>query len=170
MWEPDDLRWFEGLDLRSEPLCRAWIEVDRETSPMDMGEGPWRRLFAAYVKGGRFEGPRLRGRVMPGGGDWPDVSRGDAAMQAVNARVVWRTDDGAWLYLAYGGRIVVSPAVRARIAQEGAERVPASAYYFRAMPVFETADPRYAWLNERVCVAVGRLTATGVAYGVHAIL
>lgn len=164
----EDDHWFADLDLKSRPLCRAWIDVD-PASPLDMGEGPWRRLFAAYVKGGSFEGEAMRGEVLPGGGDWPTLSRGENNVQSLDTRVVWRTHDGAYLYLAYGGRISVPPAASQRIAAEGAANVPASAYYFRSLPVFETADPRYAWLNDIVCVAVGRLTTTGIAYQLHVI-
>jgi hypothetical protein len=153
---PDDPAWFDGLALTSRP--------------MDLGAGPWRRLMAAYVRGGGFEGERLRGEVLPGGGDWPMLSNEATPAQAVNTRVVWRTHDGAYLYLAYGGRIVVPAEARLRIAEAGAANVPASSYYFRALPTFETADPRYAWLNRIVCVAVGRLTATGVAYAVYEVL
>lgn len=160
-----DEHWFDPLELKVEPLCRAMIDVDPQ-SPMALGETPWRRPFAAYIKQGWFEGPRLRGRVLPGGGDWPTLSK--TGTQAVDARVVWQTDDGALLYLAYGGRIAVPLELQAELADPvRGPAVDPRRYYFRTAPMFETADPRYAWLNDILCIAVGRRTAGGIAYQIY---
>jgi hypothetical protein len=35
------------------------------------------------------------------------------------------------------------------------ETVDPALYYMRTTPVFETGDPRYAWLNRIVCIATG---------------
>ena len=48
--------------------------------------------------------------------------------------------------------------------------VPHSDYYIRIAPVFETADPRYAWLNGVLAVGCGHRTATGIRHSVFAIL
>jgi hypothetical protein len=51
---------------------------------------------------------------------------------------------------------------QARIARRLAagEPVDPSLYYMRTTPRFETAAPRYAWLNRTICVAAGaRLAA-----------
>ena len=54
--------------LRSEFLCSLTGLV---ASPRDIGTTPrgTRRFYPAI--GGSFEGPRLRGEVLPDGGDWP---------------------------------------------------------------------------------------------------
>src|SRR5687768_18302368 len=44
------------------------------------------------VKGGRFEGPRFRGAMLPGGGDW--VSLGADGISRMDVRATMRTHDG----------------------------------------------------------------------------
>jgi hypothetical protein len=46
------------------------LVLDVETQPQRPGNGPAgeRQIFA--VTGGHFDGPRLRGTVLLGGGDW----------------------------------------------------------------------------------------------------
>ena len=45
------------------------------------------------VAGGRFEGPKLRGIVLPGGADWI-IGRPDGST-SLDMRIVLETDDGA---------------------------------------------------------------------------
>src|ERR1700730_9600262 len=49
-----------------------------------------RRYYSAI--GGSFEGPRLRGEVLPDGGDWL-LTRPDGVLQQ-DARITLKTDDG----------------------------------------------------------------------------
>lgn len=42
-----------------------------------------------------------------------------------------------------------------------------SEYYFTVSPNFETADFRYAWLNDIIVVGVGRMLPGGVAYNMY---
>jgi hypothetical protein len=144
------------LPLTSRPLFELGIEVER-------------RLAAgartiAHIRGGRFAGARLRGRLLPGGGDW--LVRLDPETQALDVRICLETDDGALIYAAYPGRLVIPAELRAQSAAARAAADPAGTY-LRALLTFETAEPRYAWLNRIVAVGVGRLTAAGVAYSVH---
>jgi len=44
-----------------------------------------------------------------------------------------------------------------------------SGYYARILPLFETADPRYQWLNAIVAVGCGRRIAGGIRYTVFEI-
>ena len=103
------------------------------------------------MKGGTFEGPRLKGEVLPGGGDCL-VFRPDGAGE-LDVRATLRTDDGHLIYTYYRGIIQASPEVTQRVAQ--GESVDRSEYYFRTAPVYETASEKYSWLNRIVAVAVG---------------
>jgi hypothetical protein len=58
--------------------------------------------------------------------------------------------------------------VMARLAK--GESVDPASYYFRTAPVFETAAPRYDWLNRIVSVATGRREASGPVYEVYEVL
>ncbi|OQR61682.1 hypothetical protein B6E66_23240 [Streptomyces maremycinicus] len=132
---------------------------------LDIGEGPLGRRVYFGAAGGTFEGPRLRGEVLPGGGDWT-LFRPDGVM-ALDVRLTLRTHDGDLLHMTYGGRWVTRLESRSDVA-DGAKRHetdPAS-YYFRTNPLFETGAPRYAWLNDIVCVGSGYLIEGGVAYRV----
>jgi len=43
------------------------LECDMD-SFRSIGPGPWGNRSTVIFKGGRFEGPRLRGEILPGGG------------------------------------------------------------------------------------------------------
>jgi hypothetical protein len=50
------------------------------------------------------------------------------------------------------------------------EAVDPSLYYFRSTPVFETASPKYDWLNRIISVGTGRREPSGPIYEVFEIL
>jgi hypothetical protein len=147
-------------------LCEASIVLDAE-APIALGASPWRNRRVSDIAGGRFAGPQLAGVVRRSGADWSEG--GQAAdggiATAIDVRSLWQTDDGALIYVTYQGRLVVSAAVAPAFRDPAAlASLQASDYYFRILPVFETAAQRYAWLNEVVAVGVGRRTADGVVY------
>ena len=161
---------FDFPALASEPLCVADFLV--EGAIMPLGQSPWTSRRVGYVTGGRFEGPKLSGEILPGGGNWStsgEIAPGEAA-GTFDARVIWKTDDGAMIYVTYTGRSVVSEAVSAAFRDaDPADQPPASAYYIRIAPVFETAAPRYAWLNGVLAVGCGHRTSTGIRHSIFAI-
>jgi hypothetical protein len=124
-----------------------------------------RRVFT--VSGGQFLGDQLRGEVLPqAGSDLLLVRAGGSYQQDV--RLILRTDDGALILMTYRGVRHASPEVSARIAR--GERVAPSDYYLRTTPFFETASPKYAWLNKIVSVGIGERQPDGVSYEVFEIL
>lgn len=149
---------FVPLSLHTELLMHAEAYVD---TPLEVGN---RRI--AYVTGGAFEGPKLKGKILPGGGDWI-TARQDGSM-ALDIRACMETDDGALIYTAYPGRVVISPELMAEAEDRaGLAGIDPSRYYFRTLPTYETGAEKYAWLNNIVAVGVGRLTERGVAYSVY---
>ena len=110
---------------------------------MPLGE---RRIIP--ITGGRVEGERLRGDVLPGGADWQVVRPDGAAV--LEARYCVRATDGALIFVENKGLRAGPPEVLARLAR--GEPVAPGEYYFRTTPRFETAAPRYAWLNDIVAV------------------
>ena len=105
------------------------------------------------VTGGTFEGPRLRGVALDGGGDWV-IRRPDGANE-LNVRVTLQTDDDELIYLWYRG-IIFTP--------EGGET------YWRTTPVFETASEKYGWLNRIIAVGVGQPTPGKAAYRIFQVI
>ena len=149
----------------TRPSLELLYEVSMDVEAHDVGPTPGGHRRIVVVKGGRFEGPRLRGDVLPGGGDWV-LERSDGSRQ-LDVRITLRTDDGQLIYAAYGGIFHGAPDVMRRIL--AGEPVEPSDYYFRVSPRFETASERYGWLNRIVAIGVGRRTRTQVAYTVYAV-
>jgi len=162
---------FDFPTLASEPLCVADFHVGGAIMPL--GQSPWTSRRVGYVTGGSFEGPRLSGEILPGGGNWStsgEMVPGQTA-GTFDARVLFRTHDGAMIYVTYTGRSVIGDDVSAAFRDPArADLVPASDYYIRIAPVFETADPSYAWLNGVLAVGCGHRTSTGIRHSIFAIL
>jgi hypothetical protein len=136
-------------------------------SPRDIGTTPrgTRRYYPAI--GGSFEGPRLRGEVLPDGGDRLLI-RPDGVLEQ-DVRITLKTDDDAFIFVRYVGMRHGPSKVMARLMQ--GERVDPSEYYFRVAPMFETGAERYAWLNNILAVGVGeRLPPNMVRYSIFEIL
>ena len=150
--------------LQAEFLCD--LNADLE-APQLIGTTPRGTRRIVYVKGGTFEGPKLKGTVLPGGGDWVLV-RPDGASE-LDVRGTLQTDDGEFIYVHYHGIFDAPPDILQRFRQ-GERDIDPSLYYFRTSPVFETGSDKYGWLNRIVTVGVGRRTPTGVAYRIYAVL
>ncbi|MEV0028938.1 DUF3237 domain-containing protein [Nocardia sp. NPDC050793] len=144
------------------------IAVDLDPR-LNIGDGPFGKRILFGAAGGSFEGPELRGEVLPGGGDWA-LFRSDGGM-SVDVRLTLRTHDGALVYMSYGGRWIVPAELREDIADPVKSRqVDPARYYFRTTPMFETGAKQYAWLNDIVCVGSGYLIEGGVAYQVSRVI
>lgn len=150
--------------LKAEFLFETNADLE---APLDIGPTPRGTRRVIYVKGGTFAGPRVKGDVLSGGGDWLLV-RADGAYE-LDIRGTLRTDDGHLIYAHYRGIIYAPPAIMQRL-RHGDRDLDPSEYYFRTTPVFETGSDKYAWLNVIVAVGIGRRTSTGVAYKMYAIL
>jgi hypothetical protein len=152
--------------LTSRPLCVVDIRLDDE-APLVLGKSPFRNRRVSYIAGGTVTGERLRGEVLPGGGDWSELGPGPdgAALTLIDVRSIWKTHDGALIHVTYGGRLVIPADVLGAFRDPAqVEGLAEGSYYFRIQPTFETADARYGWLNALVAVGVGRRTAKGVRY------
>ena len=129
-------------------LYTSSVELD---PPMVVGGTPYGERRIIPIKGGAFAGPRLSGKILPGGADW-QVIRTDGAAE-LEARYTLQTDDGALIYVLNQGIRSGSKEVMGRLAR--GEKVHASEYYFRTRPVFETGAPKYQWLHRILAVATG---------------
>src|SRR5579862_6987592 len=134
--------------------------------PQRIGAVPHGTRATAPISSGHFEGPRLRGRVLPGGGDWT-LLRADGVLE-LDLRITLETDDGALISLASFGLRHGPPEVIAALGR--GESVDPATYYFRTTPRFETAHPKYVFLNRIVAVASGDRRAEGPIYTIHEVL
>ncbi len=135
------------------------MHVDVTLEPIrDLGETPLGRRRIIGITGGSFSGPRLQGRILPGGADW-QVIRSDG-VACLDARYTLETVDGALIYVNNQGYRHGPKDVIERLARSG--EVDPALYYMRTTPWFETAARAYAWLNRSVCVATGARRAAMV--------
>ncbi len=140
--------------------------ADIEEPQQGVGAGPFGHRMIARVMGGRVEGPRVNGEVLPGGGDWALID--DENTLRLDARITLRTDDGALIFGCYRG--VITPIDPATVIKVISGEAQPGEFYYRTTPSFETGDGRYAWLNTMVCVGVGNLSRSGVSYDVFGVL
>ena len=126
--------------------------------------GAYRRV--GVVPSGLFEGERLSGEVLDGGSDWQNV-RSDGST-TLDVRLVLQTKDNALIGMTYRGIRQGPPDVIGRL--EKGEVVDPASYYFRTAPLFETAAPQYAWLNNVVAIGIGHRFADGPVYSVFEVL
>ena len=154
------------LDALPEPKFEFLFGMSLEVEKPDhIGPTPLGKRRVIGVRSGSFSGPRLEGRVLPGGSDWIVVRRDGVLIQDV--RLVLETDDGHDLLMSYRGMRHGPQATMERL--DRGEDVDPSEYYFRTVPIFEAPDGEYDWLNKLVAFAVGRRLPTGVIYSVYSL-
>jgi len=133
--------------------------------PQKLGEVPHGQRLIAPIARGSFEGERLRGRVLPGGGDWTLLRR-DGVLE-LDLRVTLETDDGALIHMSSFGLRHGPPDVLAALAR--GEVVDPSSYYFRTTPRFETAHTKYTFVNRLLAASIGDRRAAGPIYTIFEI-
>ncbi|HZU79565.1 MAG TPA: DUF3237 domain-containing protein, partial [Acidimicrobiales bacterium] len=132
--------------------------------PLFIPGGPYGTRVVAPASGGTVRGERLRGELVGGGGDW--ILIGADGWARIDVRIHIATDDGALLYMSYGGVLEMNDAVMAAVLERGRE-TGFGEQYFWSTPRIETGDERYAWATQTVFLARGRITGNGVAYEVY---
>ena len=136
--------------MRSRPLMTLRLN----TAPVqNLGAGPHGTRLTFPITGGTFEGDRLRGKVLPGGADWV-IKRSDGVLE-LDLRITLETDDGALVHMTFEG-------IRDDAAPGGT--------YFRTLPRFETADPKYSFLNRLLAVGTGEIQGSGPVHVIEEIL
>jgi hypothetical protein len=150
-------------DVRTRPLFVMRLDV-RPLQIIGPTPGAYRRI--GVVPGGIFEGERLSGQVLEGGSDWQNV-RSDGST-TLDVRLVLKTTDDALIGMTYRGIRQGAPDVIARL--EKGEAVDPADYYFRIAPLFETAAPPCAWLNNVIAIGIGYRHADGPTYSIFEVL
>lgn len=149
-------------EIRTEFLFTIALEVQGFT----LGDTPYgsRRIFR--FDSGNFEGPKLRGIVLPGGGG-SALTRHDDVLE-IEARVTLETSENqqismSWKGFRHGPKEVIDRVNRGEI-------VDPATYYFRTTPYFETASEKYAWMNRICSIATGSRTASARTIQVFQVL
>ena len=142
-----------------EPGFEFCFELRVEVAgALSIGGGePGEGLHFAPITGGAFEGPRLAGRILSGGGDWWKADGltvkldaryvieaslsgglGEAAAIDVVNRGIWRTDEASFERMLAG------------------EHVDERDLYYRTAFVFQTEHPELQWLTESQFIGYAR--------------
>jgi hypothetical protein len=119
--------------------------------PIDIGETPHGMRRIIPLLGGTFSGPRLNGRMLPGGADF-QYWRSDGCTE-IHARYVLETNTGALIYVENTGVRHGPPAAMERLAR-GLPVDPAL-IYFRTVACFETSAPELSWLTRGIFLGSG---------------
>jgi muconolactone delta-isomerase len=129
--------------------------------PLDFGDVAQSHRRIVPQTGGRFTGPEINGKLLPGASaDWQILMSDGTAFADI--RYTLQTDGGDLLYVQSRGVRHGSAEVLARLAR--GQDVDASEYTFRTSTQIETAAPQLEWLNKGVFISVGGRQATGVIY------
>ena len=138
--------------------------IHAELAPMlHFGRTPYGERRVIGILGGSVRGPKLNGRVLPGGADW-QIVRGDGVAD-IQARYTIESEAGARILVSSEGLRHGPPEVMERLAR--GDNVDPALYYFRTTMRFETADPAVDWLNRILALARGQREANAVRLEVY---
>ncbi len=133
---------------------------------LPLGKTPAGERRIINILGGRVEGPRLAGQILPGGADW-QLIRADGAAD-IQARYTIKSDQGGLVLVSSDGLRHGPPDVLARLAR--GEAVDPALYFFRTLMRFETADPALDWMNRILAIAHGARLPNAVTLEVFEVL
>ena len=96
-------------------------------APTELGQVPRGRRRIIPILGGTFEGPGIRGKVVPGGADW-QIVRADGLAE-LDTRYLLQTDSGQLIYIQNAGIRHAPPDVTKKLL--AGEAVDPSQVYFK---------------------------------------
>jgi uncharacterized protein DUF3237 len=158
-------REFSGCPL-AEIKTEFLFTIDLDFAIFVLGETPYGVRRIARLNSGSFEGPRLKGTVLPGGGSWSLV-RHDGVLD-IEVRLILETNDKHQIYMHWKGLRHVPKDVIDRLRRN--ETVDPTTYYFRVTPYFETSSQEYGWLNRICAVATGSVATNARTLDVFQVL
>lgn len=123
-------------------VFEAYVTIGAAETP---GPTPFGSRNRIPITGGHFQGPKIKGTVLPGGADWQLV-RNDGAVN-LEADYMLQADDGTLIH-------VHNHAVAAE-------------KYLRCAPVFEAPIGKHDWLNKAIFVGTVTVVPKGDAVRVR---
>src|SRR5690606_4680090 len=149
-------------DNRMEPRFEFAFETRLQLAPRLRLDNPpvGGARLSVPVLGGEFEGPRLRGKVLDHGGEFPHVRT--ICMFSCDAMYFTPQEDGRLIYIQNRGYRHGPPDVMDKLYRlPPGETVDPCLYYFRCTPTFETPPGKHDWLTRHDFVGIGARLETG---------
>ena len=135
----------QTTQISTEYLMTVYIPTERKA--IDSG-----LTVVNILPGGWVKGPRISGKIIPPGGDW--IRTMPSGALRLDVRLTIETDDGAQIYMTYGGVVVGSKEAGEALAR-GDVLNDKGMPYFITTPQFQTSAEKYNWMNQ--IQAVGKM-------------
>ena len=136
-----------------EPELEFAFEIRATVAePQDFGLMDHGRRRVVEITGGTFEGPRIKGRIVPGGADWQSIQ--PDGFSRLDTRYALETDQGQLIYVQNFGLRHAPPEVMAQL--NAGETVDPDLIYFRTVPTFEASAAELKWLERSVFIGIGQ--------------
>jgi hypothetical protein len=120
------------------PLGTMDIELGE---PVIVGDGPKGSRMVVDVLSVKLRGERVQAELATNdAADWLTISD-NGKLGALDVRLTLKTEDGAFIYVEYSGRMDMEAGLIA------------------VAPTFQTGSPDYSWLNRIQAVAAGSVNA-----------
>lgn len=128
--------------IELHPLAKIEVQL---AEPVMVGGGPKGARMVIDVPSAKMTGERINAELATNdAADWATFSE-DGKLAALDVRLTLKTDDGAYIYVEYTGRMNAETGLIA------------------VAPTFETGSEKYAWLNGVQAVSAGQVdTETGL--------
>ncbi|MGZ3366401.1 MAG: DUF3237 domain-containing protein [Caulobacteraceae bacterium] len=136
-------------------------------APIEQGSWDNQRHRTIPITGGIVEGPRFKGKVLPGGADWQTLRVSDGNTK-IFARYTLQHEDGTFVTVTNPGVRRGPAEVMARLA--AGEVVDPASYYFRASPQMEAPPGPHGWLEQNTFVCVGKRWPDAVDLDMYVVL
>jgi hypothetical protein len=138
-------------EIQTPGLVHVADLVVRIAEPIEIGRisGNLRRMIP--IAGGEALGPRIRGKVLPGGADY-QIMRADGITD-LHARYLIETGDRQLIYVENSGVRYGPPQLMEKLRR--GEVVDPALIYFRTTPRFETGAPGCEWLMRNLFLCSG---------------
>ena len=139
-----------------EHVCDLAVTI---APPVEVGQTVTGLRRMIPITGGTLQGPRLKGKVLPGGADFQLILAGGTQAH-LDARYVIELDDGTRVFVQNSALRFASLENSQRILR--GEPVNPADIYFRCQPRLEAAGEKWAWLSESQFIGSGRRAPDGV--------
>jgi hypothetical protein len=136
-----------GLNYSLEYICSFTATLRREMiGPLAEGI-----RVNYHITGGEVDGPKLRGKLRPGGADFANMRRDGVGL--LDIRFTIETHDGAVIYVVGSGRAYSSEDTYERALKGD---LPAT-IPTRAALYLATVHPSYLWVNRLQFIEIGEM-------------